>query len=86
MSGEKMPSEKRLQRRLKYFFMNPCEKWKAKKKFPWKLILQIIKIIFVTFQVLSDDESLAFCRNLIIQKTCIYNVLFLELFSSNECQ
>ena len=43
--------EDRLRRRLKYFFMDPCEKWKAKRKFPWKLVLQIVKIVLVTIQV-----------------------------------
>lgn len=41
-------SEEVLKRRLKYFFMNPLEKWKAKGKFPWKLILQVVKMLFVT--------------------------------------
>ena len=44
--------EDRLRRRLKYFFMDPCEKWKAKRKFPWKLVLQIGKIVLVTIQVI----------------------------------
>ena len=46
-----MRDEDRLRRKLKYFFMDPCHKWKAKRKFPWKLVLQIIKIILVTIQV-----------------------------------
>ena len=41
----------RLRRRLKYFFMNPCEKYRAKRKTPWKLILQLVKVILVTIQV-----------------------------------
>lgn len=44
-------SEEELKRKLKYFFMNPIEKWKAKGKFPWKLVLQVVKIIFVTVQL-----------------------------------
>jgi len=42
----------RLRRRLKYFFMNPCEKYRAKRKTPWKLILQLVKVILVTVQVI----------------------------------
>lgn len=41
--------EEVLKRKIKYFFMNPLEKWKTKGKFPWKLVLQIVKMIFVTF-------------------------------------
>lgn len=49
----------RLRWKLKYYFMNPIDKWKAKKKFPWKLLLQIIKIIFVTIHVLTYGSSMA---------------------------
>lgn len=49
----------RLRWKLKYYFMNPVEKWKAKKKFPWKLLLQIIKIIFVTIHVLTYGSSIS---------------------------
>ncbi|XP_054719335.1 mucolipin-3-like [Uloborus diversus] len=41
-------TDEALKRKLKYFFMNPIEKWRAKGKFPFKLVLQIIKIVFVT--------------------------------------
>ncbi|KAG8195843.1 hypothetical protein JTE90_008536 [Oedothorax gibbosus] len=51
-SGDKsMLEEEDLKRRLKYFFMNPIEKWRCKGKFPWKLLLQVVKIIFVTIQL-----------------------------------
>ncbi len=43
--------EDRMRRRLKFQFMNPWEKWRAKKKFPYKMILQIIKVVLVTVQV-----------------------------------
>jgi len=43
--------EDRLARRLKFFFMGPHEKVKAKRKCPWKLIIQVLKIILVTIQV-----------------------------------
>lgn len=38
-------------RRLKYFFMNPCEKYRARGRKPWKLMLQILKIAIITMQV-----------------------------------
>ena len=46
------PLEDRMRRKLKFFFMNPWQKWKAKKKFPFKMILQIIKVVLVTIQVI----------------------------------
>ncbi len=43
--------EERLKRRLRFFFLNPVQKWAATRRFPFKLSTQIIKIIFVTVQV-----------------------------------
>ncbi len=41
--------------KLKFYFMNPFEKWKFrdKRRFPWKLFMQLASIILVTWQVLS---------------------------------
>ncbi|KAF7660020.1 hypothetical protein LDENG_00290020 [Lucifuga dentata] len=44
-------------RRLKYFFMNPCEKYRARGRKPWKLMLQIIKIAIITAQLVSFGLS-----------------------------
>ncbi|XP_069983303.1 mucolipin-3 isoform X5 [Penaeus vannamei] len=41
----------RIRRRLKFFFMNPMEKWHARRRFPWKLLLQVFKIVVVTAQL-----------------------------------
>lgn len=43
-----------LRRRLKYYFMNPCEKYQARRRKPWKLMLQILKIALITAQVGSS--------------------------------
>ncbi|XP_059839720.1 mucolipin-3 isoform X7 [Hypanus sabinus] len=40
-----------LQRKLKFFFMNPCEKFQARGRKPWKLGVQILKIAMVTVQL-----------------------------------
>lgn len=37
---------------LKFYFMNPCEKYRARRQIPWKLALQILKILMVTTQVI----------------------------------
>ncbi|XP_070562747.1 mucolipin-3-like isoform X2 [Ptychodera flava] len=44
-------SEERVRRHLKFFFMNPCEKYRAKGRKPWKLVLQLFKIGLVTLQL-----------------------------------
>ncbi|MEQ2309649.1 hypothetical protein AMECASPLE_000921 [Ameca splendens] len=43
--------EEALRRKLKYFFMSPCDKYHAKRRKPFKLGLQLLKIIIVTVQV-----------------------------------
>lgn len=43
--------EEALRRKLKYFFMSPCDKYHAKGRKPYKLALQLLKIIIVTVQV-----------------------------------
>lgn len=45
--------EARIKERLRFHFMNPFQKWKyrARRRFPWKFILQIVSTILVTVQV-----------------------------------
>lgn len=42
-----------MKERLKFHFMNPFEKWRypERRRFPWKLLVQIASIILVTAQV-----------------------------------
>lgn len=44
-------NEDRMRRKLQFFFMNPIEKWQARRKFPFKFVVQVIKIILVTMQL-----------------------------------
>ncbi|KAI4874338.1 hypothetical protein NFI96_022196 [Prochilodus magdalenae] len=46
-----------LRRKLKYFFMSPCEKYRARGRKPWKLMLQILKIAIITIQLISFGLS-----------------------------
>ncbi|KAK6735687.1 hypothetical protein RB195_018738 [Necator americanus] len=46
----------RLRRHLQFFFMDPLEKWKVRRQFPYKLALQVLKIVFVTFQLILFAE------------------------------
>merc|ERR1719481_2127528 len=45
------PEEEKMKRKLKFFFMNPAEKYIATRKIPWKLGLQILKVFIVTAQL-----------------------------------
>ncbi|XP_036326382.1 mucolipin-3-like isoform X1 [Rhagoletis pomonella] len=44
-------NEERMRRKLQFFFMNPIEKWQARRKFPYKFVVQVVKIILVTVQL-----------------------------------
>ncbi|XP_069560868.1 mucolipin-3 [Brachyistius frenatus] len=46
-----------LRRKIKYYFMNPCEKYHARGRKPWKLIVQIVKIAIITIQLVSFGLS-----------------------------
>uniref|UniRef100_A0A674BH80 Mucolipin TRP cation channel 1a n=1 Tax=Salmo trutta TaxID=8032 RepID=A0A674BH80_SALTR len=47
----RLSEEEALRRKLKYFFMSPCDKFHAKGRKPFKLGLQLLKIIIVTVQL-----------------------------------
>lgn len=34
-------NEERMRRKLQFFFMNPIEKWQARRKFPYKFVVQV---------------------------------------------
>ncbi|XP_050430814.1 mucolipin-3-like isoform X2 [Adelges cooleyi] len=50
-SDEYVFLEKRMRNRLAFFFMNPIEKWKTRRRFPYKFLIQVIKIVLVTIQL-----------------------------------
>nr|KAF6444433.1 mucolipin 3 [Molossus molossus] len=51
--SEELLLEDQMRRKLKFFFMNPCEKFWARGRKPWKLVIQIIKLVMVTMQYLQ---------------------------------
>lgn len=59
-------------RRLKYFFMNPCEKYKARGRKPWKLMLQILKIAIITVQVGHRTLQLASAKCHFVSYLCFF--------------
>ncbi|XP_004068128.1 mucolipin-3-like [Oryzias latipes] len=54
---ENLEEVEALRRKIKYYFMNPCEKYHARGRKPWKLLLQIIKIGIITIQLVSFGLS-----------------------------
>lgn len=62
-------------RRLKYYFMNPCQKYRARGRKPWKLMLQILKIAIITVQV-----GCGFMGDVFAFSKCLLYALFSVLF------
>lgn len=44
-------TEEKMRRKLQFFFMNPIEKWQARRRYPYKFVVQLIKIVLVTLQL-----------------------------------
>uniref|UniRef100_A0A7N6BFL9 Polycystin cation channel PKD1/PKD2 domain-containing protein n=1 Tax=Anabas testudineus TaxID=64144 RepID=A0A7N6BFL9_ANATE len=67
-----------LRRKLKYFFMSPCDKYHAKGRKPYKLLLQLLKIVIVTVQLvlfgLSNQVVVTFKE----ENTMTFKHLFLK--------
>lgn len=57
LQRQKQMTVEKLRRKIKFYFMNPCEKYMARGRKPWKLILQIIKIAIITIQLVSFGLS-----------------------------
>ena len=46
------PVEENLRKKCAFYFMDPIQKFIARRQAPWKLFLQFIKIILITAQLL----------------------------------
>uniref|UniRef100_A0A4W4GY83 Polycystin cation channel PKD1/PKD2 domain-containing protein n=1 Tax=Electrophorus electricus TaxID=8005 RepID=A0A4W4GY83_ELEEL len=70
--------EEELRRKLKYFFMSPCDKFHAKGRKPIKLGLQILKIIIVTVQLVFFGLSNQMVVTFKEENTASFKHLFLK--------
>ncbi|XP_023865748.1 mucolipin-3 [Salvelinus sp. IW2-2015] len=71
-------------RRLKYFFMNPCEKYRARGRKPWKLMLQILKIAIITFQLVSFGLSNEMMVTFKEENLIVFKHLFLKEYKDQR--
>ncbi|XP_074545125.1 mucolipin-3 [Halichoeres trimaculatus] len=71
-------------RRLKYFFMNPCEKYRARGRKPWKLMLQILKIAIITVQLVSFGLSNEMMVTFKEQNLMTFRHLFLKGYKDHR--
>ncbi|XP_067892698.1 mucolipin-2-like [Heterodontus francisci] len=70
--------ERRLREDLTYFFMSPCEKYRARHQFPWKLCLQVLKIFMVTTQLILFGLSNQLVASFKEENSIAFKHLFLK--------
>jgi hypothetical protein len=75
--------EDRMRRKLQFFFMNPIEKWQAKRRFPYKFVVQVIKIILVTMQLCLFAHSRYNHINFTYDNKVSFSHLFLRGWESS---
>lgn len=71
-------NEERMKRKLQFFFMNPIEKWQAKRRFPYKFFVQVIKIFLVSMQLCLFAHSRYNHVNYTWDNTVTFSHLFLK--------
>uniref|UniRef100_A0A3Q3WR76 Uncharacterized protein n=1 Tax=Mola mola TaxID=94237 RepID=A0A3Q3WR76_MOLML len=76
--------EEALCRKLKYFFMSPCDKYHAKGRKPYKLILQLLKIIIVTAQLVMFGLSNQVVVTFKEENTVTFKHLFLKDYDESS--
>ncbi|KAI4894767.1 hypothetical protein NFI96_013542, partial [Prochilodus magdalenae] len=73
--------EETLREDLRYYFMSPCEKYRARRQLPWKLTVQILKIAMITTQLvlfgLSNQLVVAYKE----ENLMAFKNLFLKSYS-----
>uniref|UniRef100_A0A3Q3LMS0 Mucolipin TRP cation channel 1b n=1 Tax=Mastacembelus armatus TaxID=205130 RepID=A0A3Q3LMS0_9TELE len=83
---EEEEEEEALRRKLKYFFMSPCDKYHAKGRKPFKLGLQLLKIITVTVQLVLFGLSNQMVVTFKEENTAAFKHLFLKGYQDNVPQ
>ncbi|XP_075012277.1 mucolipin-2 isoform X9 [Calonectris borealis] len=76
--------ETALKEDLKFYFMNPCEKYRARRQIPWKLALQILKILMVTTQLIFFGLSNQLVVSFKEENTIAFKHLFLKGYSGSD--
>lgn len=76
-------AEDRMRRKLQFFFMNPIEKWQARRRFPYKFAVQLVKIVLVTIQLCLFAHSRYNHVNYTWDNRVTFSHLFLKGWDSN---
>jgi len=76
--------EQKLKRKLRFFFMNTIDKWKNKQRFPYKLLIQLFKILLVTLQLCLFAQNRYSHVNYVWDNKNAFSNLFLEDFEPSD--
>ncbi|XP_040263857.1 mucolipin-2 isoform X1 [Bufo bufo] len=68
----------KLREDLKFYFMSPCDKYRARRQIPWKLVLQVLKIVMVTTQLVLFGLSNQLVVSFKEENTMAFKHLFLK--------
>lgn len=68
----------KLREDLKFYFMSPCDKYRARRQIPWKLALQVLKIVMVTTQLILFGLSNQLVVSFKEENTMAFKHLFLK--------
>ncbi|KAF7202356.1 mucolipin-2 isoform X1 [Nothobranchius furzeri] len=79
--SQDLVKEENLRDDLRYYFMSPCEKYRTRRHIPWKMGVQILKIVMITTQLvlfgLSNQLVVAYKE----ENTMALKNLFLKDYS-----
>ncbi|XP_069591929.1 mucolipin-2 isoform X2 [Ranitomeya imitator] len=68
----------KLREDLQFYFMSPCDKYRARRQIPWKLALQVLKIVMVTTQLVLFGLSNQLVVSFKEENTMAFKHLFLK--------
>ncbi|XP_075689057.1 mucolipin-2 isoform X2 [Rhinoderma darwinii] len=68
----------KLREDLKFYFMSPCDKYRARRQIPWKLVLQVLKIVMVTTQLVLFGLSNQLVVSFKEENTMAFKHLFIK--------
>ncbi|KAM4021545.1 mucolipin-2 isoform 2-T2 [Anomaloglossus baeobatrachus] len=78
MESEVEREAEKLREDLKFYFMSPCDKYRARRQIPWKLALQVLKIVMVTTQLILFGLSNQLVVSFKEENTAAFKHLFLK--------
>ncbi|XP_073501368.1 mucolipin-2 [Phyllobates terribilis] len=74
----------KLREDLKFYFMSPCDKYRARRQIPWKLALQVLKIVMVTTQLILFGLSNQLVVSFKEENTMAFKHLFLKGYTGTD--